>query len=132
MKEKRSRKANWLLIAAIFVVVTVVSIVNPADTVVAYVEDQCLVLKGCQDVQYSIPLDSISRVVVVEEPEYAADGRGVVCGTYTNEAWGEHILYANLKIDACIVLESTNGTYVFNVESEETTRAFCQALGDIL
>lgn len=132
MKGKTNRKTNWLLIVAIFVVVSVVSVVNPADTVRAFVENDHLVLEGCDDVQYFIPMDTIQQIALVEDAEYAVDGRGVVCGTYTNETWGEHILYANLKINACIVLESANGIYVFNVESEDTTKAFYEAFLEIL
>lgn len=132
MKEKINRKANWLLIIAIFVVVSVVSIVNPADSVVAFVDENHLVLDGCDDIQYYIPMDTIEQIVLVEDAEYAADGRGVVCGKYTNETWGEHILYANMKIDTCIVLKCTNGIYVFNIENKDTTKAFYEAFLEIL
>lgn len=132
MREKRNRWANWLIVAAIFVVVTLASILNPSDTVRASVKDDNLVLEGCKNVQYFIPLSTIDRVTCVEDPVYAADSKGVVCGTYTNDAWGEHILYVDTGIDACIVVESANGTYVFNVESEDTTKVFCEAFLEIL
>jgi len=132
MKEKRRSKLNWLLVVVIFVVVSVVGLVNPPDAVRAFVENDHLVLEGCNDVEYFIPMDTIEQVTLVEDAEYAADGRGAVCGRYTNEIWGEHVLYVNMKIDACIVVESARGIYVFNVESKDTTKAFYEAFLKIL
>lgn len=132
MGEKRSRCANWLIVAAIFVIVTVAGFLKPSDTVMASVKDDYLVLEGCKDVQYFIPMSTIERMTYKEDPMYAADIKGVVCGTYTSDDWGEHILYVDTGIDACIVVESTNGTYVFNVENEDTTKAFYEAFLEIL
>ena len=132
MGEKRSRWANWIIIAAIFVGVTAVRFLNPSDTVMVGVKDDHLVLEGCKNVQYFIPMSTIERMTYEEDPMYAADTKGVVCGTYTSDDWGEHVLYVDTGIDACIVVESTNGTYVFNVESEDTTKAFYEAFLEIL
>ena len=132
MGEKRSRWANWLIIAALFVIVTVAGVLNPADTVMVGVKDDHLVLEGCKNAQYFIPMSTIERVAYAEDPAYAVDAEGVVCGTYTNEAWGEHVLYADVGVDACIVVKSANGTYVFNVENEDATKAFYEAFLEIL
>ena len=132
MKEKRTQKINWLIVVALFVVVSAVNVVNPSDTVRVNVEDGCLVLEGCESAQYSVPMNTIEQVTYLEEPDYATDSRGVVCGTFTNEVWGKHVLYADTKIDVCIVVESVNGTYVFNMEREDTTKAFYEAFLEIL
>lgn len=132
MKQKKSNTANTIIIVLIFVGVFLYNIINPSDMVKIQVEDTDLILGGYEDITYSIPLDTIDSLTYQEEVEYPEETKSILCGAYSNEQWGEYILYVNGKVSACIVMETESGTYVFNYENASTTKALYDALLELL
>ncbi len=132
MSEKKNNTANTIIIVLIFVGVFLYNVINPSNTVTIQVEDTDLILGGYEDITYRIPLDTIESFTYVEEMEYPEETKSVLYGAYSNEQWGEYILYVNGKVPSCIVAETENGTYVFNYENESTTESLCEALLELL
>lgn len=132
MSAKKSNIANTIIVIVIFVGAFLSNIINPKDTVAVYVEEDILVIEGVEDVSYRVPLDTIDSFTYVEEMQYPEDSKSIICGTYTNEQWGEYTLCVNGKVAACVVAEAENGTYMFNYEDASTTKSLCQALQELL
>lgn len=132
MKQKKGNKANTIILVLIFVGVFLYNVVNPREMVTIQVEDTALILGGYEDITYEIPLDAINELSYVEEAEYPEESKSILHGTYSNERWGEYILCVNGKVPACIVMETERGTYVFNYDNENTTKALYEALLELL
>lgn len=130
--KKNSNIANTIILVVIFAGVFLYNMVNPSNMVTIQVEDTDLVLGGYEDITYSIPLDTINSFTYVEETEYPEETKSILHGTYSNEQWGEYILYVNGKVPSCIVAETKSGTYVFNYENESTTKSLYEALEELL
>ena len=130
--ETKKNIANTVILIVIFAGVFLYNIINPSDMVEVYVESDVLVIAGLENVTYRIPVDTVDRFYYLEEMEYPEEAKSILCGTYSNETLGEYVLYVNGKIDACIVAETENGTYVFNYENASTTKSLCEALEELI
>ena len=54
-------------------------------------------------------------------------------GQWENDAWGKYTLCIQQKIDAALCFETVDGeTVIFNVESEDTTKAFEDAFRELV
>lgn len=131
-KRKNNNVANLAIVVAIFVGVIIYNMVNPAQVVEIDVDETEIVLSGYEDAQYHIPLASVERFTYVEDMEYPEETKGVLCGTYHNEQWGDYVLYVNGKVSACIAAETENGVYVFNYENAATTQSLHEALEKLI
>lgn len=131
-KRKNSNLVNMAIIVAIFVGVMIYNAVNPTQVVTIDVDETEIVLAGYEDVEYHIPLDRVERFTYVEDMEYPVETKGILCGTYHNEQWGDYVLYVNGKVSACIAAETENGVYVFNYENAATTQSLHEALVKLL
>ena len=126
---------NLWIVIGIFVVVTIFHIVNPSDMVVLRVEDNVLIMEGTNDVSYQVPIESIQSLEYVENPSYPENLQNpqkVVSGKFANEQWGEHHLCVFSEVPACVVAYAETGIYVFNCESEGTTKEFYNAMLKII
>lgn len=132
MSARWSNKANTIVIVLLFVGVFLYNMINPSDRVEVTVDDTDLILGGYEEITYRIPLDTIDSFTYVEEMEYPEESKSILCGTYSNEQWGQYILYVNGKVPACVVAEAESGTYMFNYESESTTKSLYEALLELL
>lgn len=130
--KKNSNIANTIILVVIFVGVFLYNMINPKDMVKIQVEGTDLILSGYEDIAYTIPLDTVDSFTYVEEMEYPEESKSVLHGTYSNEQWGEYILYVNGKVSSCIVAKTDGGTYVFNYESANTTKSLHEALLELL
>lgn len=128
MNAKQNSVANTIIIVVIFVGVFLYNMINPQNTVAVTVDDANLVLSGYEEITYRIPLDTIESFTYVEEMEYPEESKSIIYGTYSNEQWGEYILYVNGKVSSCIVADTQSGTYVFNYENASTTKSLYDAL----
>lgn len=136
MKEtKWKNRINLIIMIAIFAGAIISALANPADRVAISFEENDLVIEGADEVVYKIPLDTIQEVTYVEDAEYAADvqeQQDVICGQYKNDRWGDHFLCVYAQLPACIVVDSQEGTYVFNYQNADTTKKFYDAFLEML
>ncbi len=129
-KEKRRRWVDLLILLAILAVITVVRLSNPPEQVILHIENNVLSISSPEEKEYTIPLDEIRSVRLDEKTEYIEEGREgheVLCGEYAEVT---QCVYA--KIPVSIYVESTTGTFRFNCESEELTKAFYEAFIELL
>lgn len=131
-KKTKSNRISTLIIVAIFVGVFLYNVFNPAGRVLLQVESDEIVLSGYEDVAYHIPLDSVESFTYMEDVEYPVETKKLICGTYSNEQWGDYVLYVSGRVSSCIVADTQNGVYVFNYESDATTKSLHEALVKLL
>lgn len=123
----QKRWFNMVFALVIIIGITVATLLNPSGLIRVHIEQEKLQIDGPDNLQYSISIDEIQEVLLIEAPVYdenVQEVRKVVSGQYTNNQWGEYYLCANTQIPVCIVVYSQEGTYVFNFEDLDTTQWF--------
>lgn len=123
----RNRKTTIIFALVIIIGVTVFALANRSDSIRVYLEAEKLWIDGPNELQYSIPLGSIQEVSLVNDPVYDETIpviNKIVCGQYVNDQWGGYSLCASIQIPACVVVNSKEGTYVFNYGDLDTTQWF--------
>lgn len=123
----QKRWFNMVFALVIIIGITVATLLNPSDLIRVHIEQEKLQIDGPDNLQYSISIDEIQEVLLIEAPVYdenVQEVRKVVSGQYTNNQWGKYYLCANTQIPVCIVVYSQEGTYVFNFKDLDTTQWF--------
>ncbi len=88
-------------------------------------EQRTIVYEELESLEYR-EIDSIDRGELVEGEE----GRRCWSGVYHNEEYGEYEMYVLSRLDTCIVAHTTDRVYVFNMESDDTTKILYDFLLD--
>lgn len=134
MSEKQKKWINGILIAGIFIVVTVFYLRNPADRVTLRVEDGVLTAEGTESYSFQMPLEQIGRLELEENAVYPDTGTdsSVLCGSFSDETRGEYELCVYADVPACMTAYTPDGTYVFNCENVDTTQSFYEALLELI
>jgi len=82
-------------------------------------EEHTFVYAETESIELLDNLEEFDRGTMISGNE----SRRCVSGTFQNEAFGEYELHTLTKLDNYIVVKSSNGVLVFNIESDETTAA---------
>ncbi len=127
------RNMNVIMIATIFIVGIIYFLTTDQPVVQCAIEDETLKLTGLESLEYNIPLDGIFAVEYVEKIDYGTPVEGeddtrYRSGIWNNELYGDYYLYINTDNTANIKIDTQDGIYVFNVESDAETESFCEAL----
>ena len=82
---------------------------------------------------HTIRISEIIDMELVENPDYGtcetgSDKRQSRSGTWQNECWGEYILCAYDSCNSCIVVQTGEGTVVFNLASDIDTEQMYQTI----
>lgn len=83
---------------------------------------------------FRLDYGEIRGVELVEQPDYGEPAGGGETdlyryGVWRSDAWGEYTVAAMKKLTVCIKLTTDGGVYAVNLESDDTTRSLCEALG---
>lgn len=130
-----ARKKNVLAIAVLLAVVSFFALRNESNNIHPSLTSEALTVRGAADTVFSVALEDIWQVTLVEAPDYGAGGdisHGVRFGTWKNDSWGGYQLLAREDINACILIYTTDATYAFNFENLETTRNFYSSFLEFL
>ena len=91
-------------------------------------EQHTFVYAETESIELLDNLDEFDRGTMIGGNE----SKRCVSGTFQNEQFGEYELHVLTKLDSYIVVNSSNGVLVFNIESDETTAAlydfFCERI----
>lgn len=127
-RHMNNRWVNTALALLLIVGVSVFTWLNPTDAIIVQIEQDKLCVEISDEFQYAVPIDAIQKIVLEEEPVYGGDGQKIAYGQYVNNVWGEYSQCVYTQVPVCIVVYAQDGTYVFNLEHEENTRSFYEAM----
>ena len=90
--------------------------------------------------EYSIRYDEIIAVeTITKDMEFdlgemvnGSQAKKLWCGTWKNDKYGEYTLYASPKFNTYSVITTTDDVIVMNVEGDETTASFTDAMIKLL
>lgn len=105
------------------------------DTVALQVKETDFRICADDGTAYSIAYAEVMDVTCAENVEFGScvegtETRSVKSGRWRNQSWGEYFLCASGTIDTCVVITTEKGVFVFNCQSDETTRAISEELRD--
>jgi len=120
MLMKRNKIANIIIIAAIFIGVTLYFIISGGDTMILDFEESTLTIHGVSDFTETVQYSEIESAELMDIPELGVMAEGYTkgqysCGTWENEQYGSYRLFITDKATNCIKLKLTDGRIiVFN------------------
>ncbi|MCD8085679.1 MAG: hypothetical protein LUF28_05045 [Clostridiales bacterium] len=131
-------KRNWILMAAILVILTLVSTLNKEGAVTLNYTEEALTVNGADGYSFQVAYDEIASVALEELPDLgtAVEGGSDAAfryGVWENDTWGEYTLCLTTTMDTCVVLTLLDGgVYVFNYGDEDGTQAVYEDLPGVL
>lgn len=139
-EKKSAKKRNRAVIAVVAVILMVtagfVGWAMTAGNIDAELTDDKLSVRGTM-VEADIPYSDITSVELRDDVDYGsrvgglANGK-VLTGNFSNDEFGKYKLAVYRSTDLCIVVHRTSGTFVFNLDSDESTENFFESLNDRL
>lgn len=136
-QERAGKIAGAIITAAILLIVAAVFLYGNTRGIHAELAESALHVSGPM-FQESVPLGSIAEVSLREDVAYGSrtwgtDFVGLQTGSFQNTAFGAYrcAVYAGTK--CCIVVKTAEeGPLVFNLKTDELTRAFFERLQSAL
>ncbi len=131
-------KRNWILMAAILVLLTLVSVLNKEGAVTLTYGEEALTVNGADGYSFQVAYEEIASIALEELPDLgtAVEGGSDASfryGVWENDTWGEYTLCLTTNVDTCIVLTLRDGSiYVFNYGDEDGTQAVYDDLPGVL
>lgn len=119
-----------IITAAILCIIGIMLFTGQIETTV---EGDSIKIAGSYWTDYSVQLDKIKSISCVDGLEVGNRTNGLgsfklLEGNFRNNQFGDYILYAYLKCDNYIVIDTYNGILVINAETEQETESLYQML----
>lgn len=132
------RTKNILLMLAICVGFTLVSLLSGNDGIGLDFDEDFLTVSGPEKYSYSIAYSQISDLELVEqtdfgEPAAGEENRNYRWGGWKNDAWQEYDLCAAKTADMCILITADDGSrFAFNYQDDATTQQVYSMFTELL
>lgn len=133
-RDKRIFAVSLIFIAVVFLLIGIYLVTGEIKTTVDE-KNINIVCSYWQD--YIVELDSISSISYVENLELGKRTNGfgsfkLLAGRFRNNEFGDYILYAYLKCDNFIVLDTSHGIVALNAQTQEETQALYELLKKLI
>ncbi len=131
-------KRNWILMAAILIIVTLISTLNKEGAVTLTYGEEALTVNGADGYSFQVAYDEITSIALEELPDLGTTVEGgsdasFRYGVWKNDTWGDYTLCLTTNVDTCIVLTLRDGSiYVFNYGDEDGTQVVYEDLPGVL
>lgn len=131
-------KFNVLLVLAIFIIVTLVSVFAGSTGIKLDFGEDVLTVSGPKQFSGSVSYDSIADLELVNLEDLgevvSGDENSSYCwGTWTNSAWERYTLCVSKAADTAICVTTAAGErLVFNYQNDETTAQIYEMFTQLL
>lgn len=139
-EERQRRKAkytNLLILLAIMIVVTVVTLVRGETAVSFDWSDTRVQITDPGGTSFTVVYADVTSLELVEHPDYGncISGKKTaswIYGAWENDVWGTYTLCASAGTDLCIVMQTQQGAVVISYESDEITSALFDSMRELI
>jgi hypothetical protein len=136
-QDTKQKAVRLLWIGLLVGVVIYFLLTRSNDGISVAVKDDHLSLSFSSGAPFDIPyrdILSVTEAQTLDPGQYISGARtkDYRCGVWKNDEFGEYRLCSYADVKRHIVVKTTAGTYVFNLESVDATDSFYNAFLDLL
>lgn len=135
-QNKRAMIINLVVLMIVFVIITFAAPSNDQKNLFIWEQTQ-LLINFPDDTVYTVPLDSITQILLIEDADpgvcLSGDAESSIrYGRWKNDTLGEYVLCCHLSYSTVIQLTTPEEVYWISYESADTTVALYETIVETL
>lgn len=137
LRRRKAKYTNLLIILAIMIVISVLSLIHSENTVVFDWSETQVQITDPDGISYTIVYSDVVSLELMERPNYGTCITGKetsswLYGNWENDVWGSYTLCASTGSNLCIVACTADEIFVLSYESDNITSALYESLAEFV